>query len=592
MNDFIFGTLATDELRLVLVRNRLAGVTHIQRRNPRDPLPEEAITLQLTAGPGQPGESAWVYWTCDGSDPVGSLGQAEIGQATRMELTGESWEMLLWGYVRHFSVTLSGFPAGSILRYRLSSVGVNGQEVWADQGAYYACYIADDPPPPWTRQAVIYQVFVDRFNPGTGHPWLAPETPAGFYGGRIQGITEKLDYIATLGANVLWLTPIFPSPSHHGYDATDLFEIEPRLGTKADLQALLDAAHQRAMRVLLDFVPNHWSYLHATLQDAIRNPDSTYRDWYIFTHWPDDYESFFGVKELPQINLRNPAARQSMLDAAAYWLDFGVDGYRVDYALGPSPDFWADFRKVTRAVKPDCWAFGEVVEPSDSQRNFEGGLDGCLDFILLEGFRRAFAFNEWSANQLADFLLRHEAYFPVAFSRPSFLDNHDMNRFLWAARGDKRKLRLAALCQFTLSGPPVVYYGTEVGLSQLRDVRQGTLGLPEESRLPMLWGSAQDQNLLVDYQRLTELRRELPGLCEPGFQVIYTDRSSLVYQRAQGKDAVCVILNLSEKTHPIAVPGHFNQVRLAMGMYDASNRLSGETQINLEGLAGLVLVQA
>ena len=591
MNDFIFGTLATDELRLALTRNRLAGVTHIQRRNPRDPLPGEAITLELSVGPGQPGDSAWVYWTSDGSDPLGSLGQAQVGQVTQMELTGESWEMLLWGYVRHYAVTLPGLPDGSVLRYRLSAAGVSGQEVWADQGAYFACYIANDPPPPWTRQSVIYQIFVDRFNPGSGRPWLAPETPAGFYGGRIQGITEKLDYIAALGANVLWLTPVFPSPSHHGYDATDLFEIEPRLGKKADLRRLLDAAHQRGMRVLLDFVPNHWSHLHATFQDAIHNPSSPYRDWYTFKHWPDEYESFFGVKELPQVNLRNPAARQSMLDAAAYWLEFGVDGYRVDYALGPTPDFWADFRKITRSVKPDCWTFGEVVEPSEAQRNFEGGLDGCLDFILLEGLRRAFAFNEWSGYQLADFLLRHEAYFPEAFSRPSFLDNHDMNRFLWAARGDKRKLRLAALCQFTLSGSPVIYYGTEVGLSQVRDVRQGNFGLPEESRLPMLWSSAQDQNLLVDYQRLSELRRELPALSEAGLQVITADRASLVYQRGQGKDAVCVVINLSEKTHPISLPGHYNQVRLAMGMYDVSNQRSGETLINLEGMAGLVLVQ-
>ena len=87
MNDFIFGTLATDELRLALTRNRLAGVTHIQRRNPRDPLPGEAITLELSVGPGQPGDSAWVYWTSDGSDPLGSLGQAQVGQVTQMELS-------------------------------------------------------------------------------------------------------------------------------------------------------------------------------------------------------------------------------------------------------------------------------------------------------------------------------------------------------------------------------------------------------------------------------------------------------------------------------------------------------------------------
>lgn len=591
MNDFIFGTLATDELRLALIRNRLAGVTHIQRRTPRDPLPDQPITLELTVGPDQPGDSAWLYWTGDGTDPMGSQGNAQNGQATRMEYTTERWEMLLWGYVRHFQVTLPGLPDGSVLRYRLSSLGVDGNEVWADQGTYYACYIANDPPAEWTHQAVIYQIFVDRFNPGGQREWLNPETPAGFYGGRIKGITEKLDYIATLGANVLWLTPIFPSPSHHGYDATDLLEVEPRLGSKADLKELLDAAHQRRMRVLLDFVPNHWSHLHKTFQEAIHNPDSRYRDWYIFKHWPDEYETFFGVKELPQVNLRNPEAKKAMLEAAAYWLEFGIDGYRVDYALGPTPDFWADFRRVTRSIKPDCWTFGEVVEPSDSQLAFDGGLDGCLDFILMEGIRRAIAFKQWSGSQLGEFLVRHNYYFPPPYSRPSFLDNHDMNRFLWAVEGDKRRLRLAALCQFTLPGPPIIYYGTEVGLSQERDVRQDGRGLPEESRLPMLWGNSQDLELMEDYRQLIGLRKECPVLCEPGIHLIWADQSALVYQRGNDREAVCVVLNLSEQAQSIPVPTQFNHVRFGVGQHRTLNQTGGDIRVHLEGLSGLVMDQ-
>ena len=591
MNDFIFGTLATAEQRLALTRARLAGVTHVQRRTPRDPLPGQAITLELTAGPEQPGDFAWVYWTSDGSDPDGAHGQASHGQVTRMEWVGETWEMLLWGYVRHYRVTLPGLPEGSLLRYRLSSGGVDGREVWADQGAYYACCIADDPPPAWTRQAVIYQIFVDRFHPGSGNHWLRPQTPAGFYGGHIRGITEHLDHIAALGANTLWLTPIFPSPSHHGYDATDLFSVEPRLGTLEDLQELLDAAHRRGMRLLLDFVPNHWSNLHATFQDVIRDPNSQYRDWYLFKHWPDEYETFFGVKELPQVNLRHPEARQSMLDAAAWWLKLGVDGYRVDYALGPTPDFWAEFRRVTRMVRQDCWTFGEVVEPSDAQLNFEGGLDGCLDFILMEGLRRAFAFNQWTGRQLGEFLQRHADYFPASFSRPSFLDNHDMNRFLWAVQGDKQRLKLAALCQFTLPGPPIVYYGTEVGLSQERDVRQGEWGLPEESRLPMLWSEAQDQELLAFYQGLTALRRTYPQLGEAGMQVIWSDDAGLTYLRGAGEEAVCVCLNLSDRSHQCYAPVQFSHLRVQLGQVERLDASEGSTPVRLEPLCGAVLTK-
>jgi cyclomaltodextrinase len=591
MNDFVFGTLATDEQRLAFTRAYLAGVTHLQSRFPRDPLPDQSITLELSVGPDQPGDVAWIYWTADGSDPLGKYGKAVHGKVSPLQSVDETWDTLLWGYRRRFRVILPGLPVGSVLRYRLSAGAVDGREVFADQGTYYACYIANDPTPTWTRQAVIYQIFVDRFSPGSGRDWLKPDTPAGFYGGRLKGITENLDYLQRLGANVLWLSPIFPSPSHHGYDATNLFEIEPRLGTKSDLHQLLDAAHNCNIHVLLDFVPNHWSHLHATFQDAIANPNSPYREWYTFKHWPDEYECFFGVKTLPQVNLRNPTARQSMLDAAAYWLDFGVDGYRVDYALGPTPDFWADFRRVTRSVRPDCWTFGEVVEPSFTQLNFEGGLDGCLDFLLMEGLRRGFAFKQWTGAQLATFFTRHNAYFPASFSRPSFLDNHDMNRFLWAAEGNKSRLRLAALCQFTLSGPPIIYYGTEVGLSQERDVRQDGFGLPEESRLPMEWGDDHDQSLFEDFRQMITIRKSYPVLPEGLFHVVYCAEDVLVYQRGEGVEAILIGLNLSEHPRELDLEGNWTRMVYSTRSECRVQFRVGIVQIFFGELGGVVLAR-
>ncbi len=550
MKDFIFGTLATEELRYEHVRTRRAGVSHYQRRTPRDPLPGQAITLELSVGPGYPHEQSWVYWTKDGTDPQGKLGAALNGFSIPMESVGVEWDTSLWGYIRHYRGVVPGQPAGTVIRYQLSVGSTGGEEFLADHGAMYACYIDDDPTPEWTQDAIVYQIFVDRFFPGKGRQWLAPAYPSGFYGGTITGIIEKMDYLSDLGVNVLWLTPIFPSPSHHGYDATDLFEVEPRLGTNSELLSLLNEAHRRNMRILLDMVPNHVSNLHASFLSASTDKNSRYAKWYTFSHWPDKYQSFFDVPELPQLNLREPAARQHMLDAAAYWLEFGVDGYRVDYAVGPTPDFWADFRRVTRNTQPDCWTFGEVVEPPDSQITFEGAFDGCLDFNLMEAFRMAFAYSDWNAEQLASFILRHEAYFPEGFSRPSFLDNHDMNRFLWAANGNIQRLKLAALCQFTLSGPPVIYYGTEVGLSQLRDVRQDGMGLPEESRLPMSWDEAQNDDLLAYYRRLIQIRRKYPELCKGKVQIVYENQDVLVYTK-QSSSNLLVVLNLSDKPNGI-----------------------------------------
>jgi len=585
MKDFIFGTLATEELRLKHVRTLRAGVSHSHARFPRDPLPGQEITLELSVGPDHPCEQAWVYWTNDGSEPAGKSGVTTNGHALSMQTSGVEWDTVLWGYIRRYRAIIPGQTPGTVIRYFLTGITTSGTEIHADNGTLYACFIADDPTPDWTQNAIVYQIFVDRFYPGTARRWLSPQTPAGFYGGTLIGILDKLDYLSDLGVNVLWLTPIFPSPSHHGYDATDLFDIEPRLGTKRDLRNLLDESHQRNMRIILDLVPNHVSNLHPTFQSAISDKESPYHNWYTFTNWPEKYRSFFDVPDLPQLNLRESSARQHMLDAVAFWLDFGVDGYRVDYAIGPAPDFWADFRKVTRQAKSDCWTFGEVVEPPDSQLNFAGGLDGCLDFNLMEAFRNTFAYSEWNAEAFASFLTRHEAFFPEGFSRPSFLDNHDMNRFLWAAQGDLRRLRLAALCQFTLSGPPVIYYGTEVGLSQARDVRQDGRGLPEESRLPMLWGGDQDTDLLEYYRRLILLRRDISALKTGRIQIVEADRDRLTFTRGDNKELL-VVLNLSTKKQKVDTFDQWNKILLQTNTDDV---MVGKLEITMAPLGGAIL---
>jgi glycosidase len=593
MDDFIFGTLATDEKRLAHLRTVWDGVTHRQAREPRAPLPGQPVRLTLTTGPAHSGERAWAYWTTDGTDPAGERGAAVNGSVAPLELVGEEWNVLLWDYIRRYEVTLPGQPAGSILRYRLSSETLQAGEVFADGGAYYACYIAGGTgactPPAWAQDAVIYQVFVDRFFPGQGRAWAHPADPTGFYGGTLRGILEKMDYLSELGVNVLYLSPIFPSPSHHGYDSTELFDVEPRLGSKADLRSLLDEAHRRGMRVILDYVPNHISHRHPIFREASTDPASPYRDWFTFEHWPDKYATFFGVKTLPQVNLRHPAARNYVLDVARHWLEFGVDGYRVDYAIGSTPDFWADFRRVTRATKPDCWTFGEVVDPPDVQVSFEGVLDGCLDFILLEGLRQAFAFGRWSAARLSAFLDRHETYFPPSFSRPSFLDNHDMNRFLWAAEGDMRRLKLAALCQFSLAGPPIIYYGTEVGLSQERDVRQGGFGRPHESRLPMAWGDRQDAALLDYYRRLIALRNAHPALRCGERERLFADANALVFARQLDGDRVMTALNLTSDPTEVRLPKPLGQPLLVTDEACMVHNSSSGSVLSLPPFGGMMI---
>ena len=588
MDDFIFGSLSTEQQRRDRDLQSRASVAHLQRRSPRDPMPGQPVEVMLTVGPTIPSQRAFVYWSIDDEDPDGKLGEAFHGFVLPLKPAGSTWDTLVWGYIQQYHGAIPAQPAGVVVRYRLSSVSPTGEETFADDGTYYAYYVDNDPLPDWTRDAIVYQIFPDRFNPGGGKPWNPSGNLNGFLGGTLRGVIEKLDYLADLGFNTLYLNPVFPSPSYHGYDSTDVFSIEPRYGTMEDFDELVQGAHARGMRVLLDLVPNHWSNRHPSFVDAQQNPDSLYRRWYNWRSWPHDYEDFFGVKYMPKLHLRNREPRKYFLDMVEFWLRKGVDGYRVDYAIGPVPDFWADFRRATRRARQDSWTFGESVDTPEVLLGFSGQMDGSLDFTLLEALRETFGFGRWSAIKFASFLDRHEAFFPEDYSRPSFLDNHDMNRFLWLARNDKRRLRLAALCQFTLVGPPVVYYGTEAGLSQNKDLRDGGRMRHQEARLPMIWGPEQDQDLIAYFTALIALRKGSHALRRGSRKTLHVDDDVLIYSREAGDETLLVALNLSERAREIVVPG--GPVSIVFGTQMPSLESTGGLQrLSLPALGGAVM---
>lgn len=623
--DFVFGTLATDDLRLAQLRAASAGVAHEYRLLPADPRPGEPVEVQVTLGPRAAADRVTCYYTLDGADPRGRRGLAEQGRAVELRRAGVEWDTLLWAYRETWAGQIPGQPAGTLVRYRIEAwPEAGGESHWASQIAGvtlgeppdgvtpedaalfsapgqprlwpvrraggYAYHVDDERVPEWLRDAVIYHVFIDRFATTGGRPFDAPATPGGFYGGTLRGTIERLDYIAELGATCVWLSPLFPSPSHHGYDATDYRAVEPRLGSADDLRELIDAAHQRGMRVILDFVVNHVSSDHPAFRAALADRNSAEASWFTFTRWPDQYLSFFGVPDMPQIDSDDPGARGYMIDCATYWLDQGVDGFRLDYANGPSHTFWSQFRAATRAARPDSITLGEVVETPALQRSYQGRLDGCLDFLLLQALRQFFAFGTLAASAFDTFLRRHLAFFPADFAPPSFLDNHDMNRFLWVVGGDTRRLKLAALCQFTLPHPPIVYYGTEVGLSQSRDVRYADgSGHPEESRLPMLWGDAQDRDLLGFYRRLIALRRATPALWRGARETLAADDRAGLYAYACASDAGAAIVALNNGGEPrrFGPPGD-RAYRLALAS-DASVMIE-DGAVVLPPLSGAVLL--
>ena len=531
MEEFIFGTIAIDDLKLAHHRTSRGGIQHAHELAPKDPKPGHPVTISVRVAPDLPMDHVVCYYTLDGSEPVGSRGQASNGFAVPCERVDIQWDTFFWGYITHWQVILLPQPEDTVVRYRIGAWQGEGAETFADWpdvkattdrtaaaffrgkplktewignpqvGTTFTYHVDRLVPPQWAREAVFYQIFVDRFYPGRGVDWSQTKDLKDFFGGTLWGVTEKLDYIEDLGATCIWLSPIFPSPTTHGYDATDYRNVEPRMGGGDALKELVAAAHERGIRIVLDLVCNHISNKHPIFIDAQKNRRSRYRDWFFFDDPDVEYRTFFGVATMPELNLAHEDAKAWMIDSARFWLrEFDIDGYRLDHANGPGPSFWSDFWAACKREKPDSFCFGEIVEPANVLRRYVGRLDGTLDFLLADALRRTFAHGKSSEAMFEQFLQGHLSYFDEDFLMLTFIDNHDMDRFLFAAGGDKEMLRRVAEIQMRLPGAPIIYYGTEVGMSQ----KVSTSSEPglEASRMAMVWDDRQDRDLLATYQEM------------------------------------------------------------------------------------------
>jgi len=566
MNEMMFGDNRHPEYRARELARRQQGVRHRQRRDPAIPQPGDAPVLSVTTE--APATIAAVE--CRMIAP-----ETRVFPCTRV---GVGWDHLNWSYTETWQTTLPAYPAGTVVRYAIQARAADG-ETFDDADGIHAYLVGAGPAPTWAQDTVVYQIFVDRFSPGAGRAWNPVTSLRDVYGGTLPGIIEKLDYIADLGCNCLWLTPIFPDEHAHGYHATDYFAINPRLGTLDDAKTLLEQAHARGIRVLLDFVANHVGSAHPAFRRASNDDRSEEHGWFFWRDWPDDYVSFFDVRDLPKVNTDAPGARDYLLRSVDFWLDeVGFDGLRLDHANGPTHDFWTALRAQVEASKPDAWLFGEIVLPPDRQLEYAGQLHGTLDFMLAQALRDTFGFGTLSLSAFDAFLNQHEAFFPADFSRPSFLDNHDMDRFLWIAGNDARKLKIAAVCQFTLSGPPILYCGTELGLSQEhgKDDPDG-VGM-EECRQPMNW-ETHDAELPAFFRDLIHLRRAHPVLQHGARRTLHVDDATGVYVYARYDDAetILVALNIGDEPQTVTLRGELARTITveAMGSLVLGERGSG-----------------
>ena len=374
----------------------------------------------------------------------------------------------------------------------------------------------------WFKTAVLYHILIDRFA-GYSQPdqWDQPV----FIGGTLRGIIDKLDSLQDLGVNTLWLSPFCATSAYHGYHVTDFFTVEPRFGCLDDLKELIEKVHSRGMRIIGDFVPNHCSRHHRFFKDAQTDKNSEYRKWFFFKKWPDKYLCFLSFPEIPKLNLQYGPARKHIVDSAKYWLSMGLDGFRLDHCIGPTHDFWQDFRQQVKVDYPDCVLIGEAwllgirfrelrtinvrhkyrlwlkgQAPEELYRDYIGQLDGVLDFRFQQIVQH-FGQGKIDRSTAMRKLEKHFRRYPSDFYLTTFLDNHDMDRFLFLCSQDKERLKEAAAIQFSIDQPKIIYYGTETGLLQdtsLWDCKHhGDL----QARRPMNW-EAIDHDLQDFYKKL------------------------------------------------------------------------------------------
>ena len=406
--------------------------------------------------------------------------------------------------------------------------------------------------PEWTRGAVCYQIFPDRFRMGSGAAdktyvnlaWGERPTPKSFAGGDLNGVREGLPYLEELGVSLLYLTPVFRSRSNHKYDVEDYYEVDPQFGGNEALRALVQAAHARGMRVMLDGVFNHCSNENPIFQDVVRRGrQSPYYGWFYVegdraSVERRNYLTFGDVPYMPKLNTESDAVIDYFCAVGAHWIrEYGIDGWRLDVADEIAPRFLRRFREAVKAEKPDALIVGEVWHEAQGWLSGDR-FDGVMNYGVTKACLDLLAFGTLDAQGFADrlVLLLMRCNGPANEMMFNLLDSHDTERFLTRVRGDVRKLRLAMAVAFFLPGIPFLFAGDEIGTMG---------GYDPDCRRTFPWDrSCWNMELFRLAQRLIALRRTPP--LARGTVAVETENGVVAIRRRHGGRRAELLLNPAE----------------------------------------------
>ena len=411
--------------------------------------------------------------------------------------------------------------------------------------------------PDWAANKVVYQIFPSRFaasQPVDKKLWYkAPITPMDDLHGDFRGIIDHLDHIQDLGIDVIYMTPSFKSNSCHKYDTIDYYEIDPSFGTKEELKELVQKAHDRGMKVVMDAVFNHTGKEFFAFQDILEKGEkSNYLDWYYIDELPlkgkwgeiPNFLCFGYYGGMPKLNLKNPEVEKYITDVACYWIrECDIDGWRLDVGDEISHFFWKRFRKAIKAVKKDMLIIGEIWHYAGDF--LEGDeWDTVMNYPFYLNLIDLLADEKINVSQFVQNLgylkgRLHKKCYPLMWN---LIDSHDTARFLHLCKDNKKKQHLAAAFQLLLPGMPMIYYGDEYAMPGAND---------PDCRRGMYWDEEyQDKEMFEWYKRLLQVRKAHTCIVEGELAEAITrdEDETIVLTRKNGEETIALIFNCSNQT--------------------------------------------
>lgn len=486
----------------------------------------------------------------------------------------------------------------------------------------------------WPSAGVTYEIFVQSFKDSNGDGI-----------GDLNGVTEKLDYVKELGANAIWFMPIMPSPTYHKYDVTDYRAIHPDYGTMEDFKRLLEEAHKRDIKVIIDLIINHTSNQHPWFLESKSGRDNPFRDYYVWAQkdtiadflnkktitldsdnirqWHDSengedffYGFFWGG--MPDLNFDNPKVREEIYDIGRFWLEeVGVDGFRLDAAKHIFPDdrpldnhaFWKEFRDEMERIKPDVYLVGEVYDKKEIVAPYLPGLPALFNFdfhyTLLEALNKEDGM--LLAKKQKEIIDFYQGITPT-FMDATFSSNHDQPRLLNELGSDPSKYKQASLILMTMPGAPYIYYGEEIGMLGLK---------PDENiREPFLWdekGKDKGRAFWIKakystdktvtslakqkedpasyfnhYKKLITIRNSYPAMAIGTMKLPQEEypKTVMAYFRKSGEQEIFVVHNVGKEEVEIEMPASYKEMIFSLG----EGKINSGT-LNLQGNSSLVVLK-